>query len=241
MTYAGKTDIGLHRKQNQDAFAVKKIHKSVLGVVCDGMGGMQCGDIASKLAIETFVDYMSDALKDNSTEDEIVSALTEATSAANSKVLDYSVRNNLYYGMGTTLVSFLKKEETLYVLNVGDSRCYALNGGELIRITKDHSYVQQLIDRGVLTEEAAEFHPEKSVITRSIGTESYVRPDIFIKEGFDALLLCSDGLTRCVKEEKIKEIIQNGNNDADRICADLIEAAKAGGGFDNITVVVLLK
>ena len=142
--------------------------------------------------------------------------------------------------MGTTLVSFLKTADALYVLNVGDSRCYKIEDGNLIRITKDHSYVQQLVDIGLILPEQANSHPDSNIVTRSIGIESTANPDVFMLDAdeFDSLLLCTDGLTKCAVENEIKDIICSGN-DTQKICEDLIEAAKSGGGHDNITVVVL--
>ncbi len=240
----GLTDVGRSRIMNQDSFRVDEISDSkVLCTVCDGMGGANGGNEASRLAVNMFCTVLLDVFKrhDISTfnKQQIRRLFLSAVSAANTEVFNKSNSDPMLDGMGTTLVSALITEDAIYAVNVGDSRLYGLSGGELKQLSKDHSYVQYLVDEGVIKPEEAKTHPQKNIITRAIGTADFVQADFFefYRSDYDALLLCSDGLSNYVSIDKITEIIISRDSVEDRV-HKMIEGANEGGGGDNITVVL---
>ena len=256
MILASQTDVGIKRATNQDNHITKRYSKKTsLCVVCDGMGGAKGGEEASKIASKSFVDYMDTFLelyvgnkRDKVTAKEIKQALLTALDVANEKVYKYAQAHPLMKGMGTTIVATLIIEKTIFILNVGDSRAYFLKGNKIEQITKDHSYVQYLIDSGRMTEEEALTSDKKNIITRAVGTEKYVDGDIYkqtVTEG-TFVLLCTDGLVKHVDNETICDIVSNDYNasNIDEIgltvrAKKLIDKANELGGSDNITVVLM--
>ena len=256
MIIASHTDIGLKRKVNQDYHITKKYSKKTsLCVVCDGMGGAKGGEQASKLAAKAFVNYMDHFLEEyignkdkQVTAPEIKKALLYALDLANDEVYRYSRSHLGMKGMGTTIVATLIIDKTIFALNVGDSRVYCLKGNKIKQITKDHSYVQYLIDIGQITEEEAQSSANKNIITRAVGTERKVEGDVYketITEG-TFVLLCTDGLTNYVDNEAMCDIVSNDYNarNIDEIGLNvrvkrLIDLANDGGGSDNITAVLV--
>jgi protein phosphatase len=219
--------VGRQRQGNEDNFFVQ----SPLFVVADGMGGAQAGEVASELAVEAF----RSGLPDGSPEQ----GLTELIRAANRRIFDTAREDAQRQGMGTTCTAAYVAEDEVVVAHVGDSRCYLLRQGELTRLTRDHSLVGELVDRGKLTEEQAETHPQRSVITRALGPEPEVRVDterVAARAG-DAFLLCSDGLTSMVREADVAGILRDAGS-LEQAGRELIAAANAAGGRDNITVVL---
>ena len=248
MIYYGKTDKGIVRKENQDAFFAKELNLQcvdvpcLLAVVCDGMGGAAAGNIASKIAGESFVNYVTRQI--NAFDQEFSGPknipfekiLRDGVRYANDRVLEAAQSNISYKGMGTTLVGILTIDETLFAVNIGDSRMYTLIGDTLTRVTHDHSFVQSLIDKGVLTESAARKHPSKNIILRAIGASDIAEPDVYTLENIpDAVLLCSDGLYGMVEEDKITDILKT-SQDIESTVSTLIDLANKNGGSDNITV-----
>ncbi|MBO5356972.1 MAG: Stp1/IreP family PP2C-type Ser/Thr phosphatase [Clostridia bacterium] len=256
MIIASHTDIGMKRKVNQDYHITKKYSKKTsLCVVCDGMGGAKGGEQASKLAAKAFVNYMDHFLEEyignkdkQVTAPEIKKALLYALDLANDEVYRYSRSHLGMKGMGTTIVATLIIDKTIFALNVGDSRVYCLKGNKIKQITKDHSYVQYLIDIGQITEEEAQSSANKNIITRAVGTERKVEGDVYketITEG-TFVLLCTDGLTNYVDNEAMCDIVSNDYNarNIDEIGLNvrvkrLIDSANDGGGSDNITAVLV--
>lgn len=255
MICSANSNIGMKRSVNQDSFVLKTYsEKTCLCVVCDGMGGARGGCEASKIASDKFASSIDEFIKPyigrkdrllHSTE--IKEALYSATMAANEAVRSYAASHPSLKGMGTTLVAALIIDKTIFCVNVGDSRMYFAKGAKIKQITKDHSYVQYLIDMGELTEKEAESFPNKNVITRAIGTEEKVRPDIFketVMEG-TFVILCSDGLTNFVSDDGIREIVTYGETRRiDQIglglrVRKLIDTANKNGGADNITAIVV--
>ncbi len=259
MILHGKTDIGMRRKNNQDSFVIRRFPDigAALGVVCDGMGGANGGNIASALACETFVRRVEAFMQSekvragNATEGDISSMLAHAVSDANRAVFRCTEKDETLKGMGTTLVAGLilqnEKERILYAVNVGDSRLYLYNRRRLTQITRDHSLVQYLLDSGKLTEEEAKNYPNRNVITRAVGIERGIEADIFSVDlsgvsGDAVALLCSDGLSGYVSAEEIRDIIcaavEKEPYDGSACTTALIDAANAAGGTDNITVLL---
>jgi len=222
------SDVGRQRDGNEDSLFVR----SPLFVVADGMGGAQAGEVASRMAVEVF-DHPG--LPDGAAD----AGLTQVIAEANRRIHETSRADDRRAGMGTTVTAAYVGEDDVTIAHVGDSRAYLLRRGELTRLTRDHSLVGELVARGKLTEEQAEHHPQRSVITRALGPESDVQVDTDsypAREG-DVFLLCSDGLTSMVPEAALKDIL-NGAKDLPEAGRRLIAAANDAGGRDNITVVL---
>ena len=233
----GITDRGTVRQQNQDAYAAKVLEDGrVVALVCDGMGGARAGNVASTLAVERF---MEEFLKpgQNGPDEE---RMAHAAAAANQAVYNRSVHDAECAGMGTTLVAVLAGEEEAVVLNEGDSRCYHINRDGIVLVTRDHSLVEDLVERGELTREQARTHPHKNLITRALGAEPDLMADRFyqpLAEG-DCLLLCSDGLSNVVNEqEMLYEVVHGGGDEG--CCQRLLDIALSRGAPDNVTVVIV--
>jgi serine/threonine protein phosphatase PrpC len=226
--YAG-TDTGRQRRANEDSL----LARSPLFVVADGMGGAQAGEVASRLAVESFQLGVQDA-----SQPEL--ALADLARAANTHIHELSHANAEHAGMGTTLTAMYVGEQEVAIAHVGDSRAYCLRDGQLERLTDDHSLVDELMRQGRLTPEEAIEHPQRSVITRALGPEGTVEVDtrsVHARAG-DVYLICSDGLTTMIGEDQIAAVLLAHPRLRDAGEA-LIEAANEAGGRDNITVVLL--
>ncbi len=251
MICSANTNKGMKRNINQDTFMIRKYtEKTILCVVCDGMGGVRGGEEASQLAASTFVDtidkFMLPFLKNRDKQvstSEIKRILVKGVDLANEQVYLAAKQNDEHKGMGTTIVAALIIDKTMFCLNVGDSRIYTLKGTNIKQITKDHSYVQYLMDLGQITKEEAESSANKNIITRAVGTEVSVEPDLYVEklEENSYVLLCTDGLTNMVDEATICDIVSNDHSKRiDQIALDLkirllIDTANENGGLDNIT------
>jgi serine/threonine protein phosphatase PrpC len=226
--YTG-TDTGLQRRANEDSL----LARSPLFVVADGMGGAQAGEVASRIAVESYHGGLVDISRPED-------GLAENAHAANARIHELSQRSAEHAGMGTTLTAIYVGEEEVAIAHVGDSRAYCLRDGELLRLTDDHSLVDELIREGRLTPEEAEEHPQRSIITRALGPEETVEVDTrsFRARSGDVYLLCSDGLTSMVPEARLTEILlaHPGLHEAGEA---LIAEANRAGGRDNITVILL--
>ena len=238
----GLTDPGCVRKQNQDAYRIEQLDRgTLLCVVCDGMGGAKSGNVASSLAVEVFVDEISRSWKPGMESDRIDQMLRNAVKLANFTVFDQAAQFEEFAGMGTTLVAALVREGKATLVNVGDSRAYGINRNGISQLTKDHSLVQMMVDRGDLTPEVAKSYPGKNLITRAIGTEATVLCDIYHREmnKGDYLLLCSDGLSNVMDDQEILFEVAHGVN-KDRCCQRLLSIAKNRGAPDNVTSVLVM-
>ncbi len=228
-----ETDVGNKRTFNEDSVGYYEEEDFGIFVIADGMGGHNAGEVASKIAIDTIIEYVINHQKDRS-EEEI---LNEAILSANRKIYRESLLNESCNGMGTTLVGAFVRGNNLTMVNIGDSRGYILKDGQLVKVTKDHSLVQELLDNGTITNEEAKNHPNKNVITRALGTNPVVTADYYSLDirGVSKILLCSDGLTNEVSEEDIFRILQgyDGNQ-----CMELINMSKKNGGRDNISIII---
>ena len=239
MRACGKTDVGLRRHENQDTFAVEQGKKLLIAVVCDGMGGAEGGQIASSVAVETFMKEMRALIRADMTAEQLRELASFCVAKANTAVYQRALQDPAYQGMGTTLVSAVAEEKYAIVCNIGDSRAYLIRGGEITRITHDHSVVQTLVENGNITAEEARTHPNRNLITRALGVSANIVPEYNrceIEEG-DILLLCTDGLTNMVADDDIAQVLREVPFfDATSI---LVDRALQAGGQDNITVLLM--
>lgn len=231
---AALTDVGKVRTGNEDSFG--HCLEAGVFVVCDGMGGAAAGEVASRLAVDTVIERLCAV---TSREDRH-KALEEAIAVANRIVFDRAAQDPALQGMGTTLVAVSIQNHHALIGHVGDSRCYLFRAGQLTRQTNDHSLVDEQVRMGHMTQEDAERSPLKNVITRAIGTLRTVEADIseLPLESGDALLLCSDGLTREVPEENIAAILR-GSGTIEELSQRLIDAANDAGSHDNVTAILV--
>lgn len=239
LIYAAETDKGIVRELNEDSCAIIPVsaESSCVFVIADGMGGHNCGELASRLAVE----YIKDNLHiEACTDDSVIPReLENIVKKANAAVYEKSLESDEVSGMGTTLTMAVITGKKLTAAHVGDSRLYLVRAGSIKQLTEDHSYIGELVRQGTLTKEEAEKHPRKNVITRAIGCTSEILVDIIsydIEDG-DIFVLCTDGLTNMVSEQDILQIV--GSSEPEAACAKLIEAANRNGGEDNITVIVI--
>lgn len=226
--YGSRTEIGNVREHNEDSLTVLP----PLFAVADGMGGHEAGEVASEITINT--------LNDLAPQSADAEALARAVVAANLNVIKAPSQGVGREGMGTTLTAAILEKERLVIAQVGDSRAYLLHNGSLQQLTRDHSLMADMIEAGQLTEAEARVHPNRSVITRAIGSDPHMQPDLYelnVETG-DRLLLCSDGICGMIEDHEIASIMRQAPSA--QSCADqLIEAALAAGGFDNATAVVV--
>jgi len=238
----GLTDPGCVRKQNQDTFQIEQLDRgTLLCIVCDGMGGAKSGNIASTLASEVFVEEVRRVWKRGMDQEQIDQMLRSAAKLANFTVYDQAMQFEEFDGMGTTLVAALVRGDMATVVNVGDSRCYGIDREGIHQITKDHSLVQLMVDRGELTPEMSKTYPGKNLITRAVGTEPMVLCDLFheeVRKG-DYLLLCSDGLSNMMDDQEILFEVVHGVNKK-QCCNRLLAIAKNRGAPDNVTGILVL-
>ena len=234
-----KTDVGRQRKNNEDACFV--IPKENVYILCDGVGGHNSGEVASRKTVQGIADYVSNnSLEDVRTYRTVKTYFNNCIQKINYEILTESRNSEENRGMATTLVLSYFVGNKLYVMNVGDSRAYVLRNGELKQITEDHTYVNSLIKAGVITEEQAASHKNKNMITRAVGADYDVQADFFsvtVQTG-DIILMCSDGLYGEVPEDVLAEMLQQDRGMSE-ICADLVEQANKNGGADNITLITL--
>jgi serine/threonine protein phosphatase PrpC len=233
---AAVTDRGRKRPSNEDAFGFS-VEDGVY-VVCDGMGGAAAGEIASTLAVDEILRLLT--TRGNKDQTSMLKAAEKAISAANEAIYTRSQRNHRLSGMGTTMVVLATEERRVWVLNIGDSRCYRLREGRLEQLTEDHSLVEEQVRLGRMTAPEALRSPLRNVITRALGTQSQVEPDVFEleAEAGDLFLLCSDGLTRELPDSVIQSLLAR-NASLEYLSARLVDAAKKAGGHDNITCVLV--
>lgn len=232
------TDKGKIRDNNEDFYGEKKLSKGHVFVVCDGVGGHSGGEIASQKAVECILDYFTRSKGENA-----VQMIHESIKFANSQVHGFASTYPEYKGMGTTcVVVYITDSGYFYYGHVGDSRLYLSNKGGLKALTKDHSYVQYLVDIGEIKESEMETHPSKNQILRALGSDEVVKPEVSIEPLFpksgDIFLLCSDGLNGMIGNEKIQKVLNSKNETPSLLekADKLIQSALDAGGKDNVTV-----
>ncbi len=242
MKVCGVTDIGCHRKDNQDSYALRQLTQDMaLLVVCDGMGGAKAGSVASSVAVEAFTAAVESALEAGIPEDwrRLEQVLTDACRQANERVYRLSRETPDYEGMGTTLVAALVQPGSACLVHVGDSRGYVMENNSIHRATVDHSLVQLLVDRGEITPAQARVHPQKNLITRALGVERHVECDVtWLEPGEGSrLLLCSDGLSNVLEDETILDL-SGREEEPELLCRTLLELTLERDAPDNVTVVL---
>lgn len=255
MKVFGKTDIGNVRKVNEDAFGIREIaDNAILAVVCDGMGGLDLGDVASKLALESFSDIVERLCashikkgKLSLSEKEADLILFNAVTVANNKVISKQEEVDVSEGMGTTLVAALIQDggKKISWANIGDSRLYTVDPNDILQVSKDHSYIQYMIDQGKMTLAEAKTSKKKNLITRAIGIDVTCEPDIDTFPLSDEeiaqtkILLCTDGFSNSVSEEECSRIALNNSQSVEKRVDKLVALAKKNNGSDNITLIMI--
>lgn len=227
-SFGSRTDVGCVREHNEDSLAVAP----PLFIVADGMGGHAAGEVASEIAVRT--------ISRHAPEHPDAHALGKAVEEANRAIIEASLSNPKREGMGTTCTAALLEGERLVIAQVGDSRAYLFHDGRLQQVTRDHSLVANMIEAGQITPEEARTHPQRSVITRALGNDPACRPDLYeltVQAG-DRILLCSDGLSSMVSADAMQAVLTRAL-DPQRCASQLVNAAIAAGGLDNVTVVVV--
>ncbi len=241
IVFGEKTDVGKVRKVNQD-FHIASADVPPLFILCDGMGGHQSGDIASRTAAESMETYIRLQSALDYDEEKAKRILCGAISYANKVVYERAQTDEMYTDMGTTADICMVDFDMLYIAHVGDSRVYLLRDGVLTLLTQDHSLVEEMLKNGLITENEAKMHPNKNVITRAVGTNRQVESDFYAVPLLqdDIILMCSDGLSNMLSESEIKNMLISG--DGPQTAADnLVEKANENGGRDNITAIVIKK
>jgi len=245
MIYNCDSHMGKVRKNNEDYCMgeILQTEDDCIGVfaLADGMGGHNKGEVASKIAVESIIDFLKENISQSGgiKMDYLDDIIKQGYNYANKKIYTKALEDNSCKGMGTTLVVAVIYQNDVIIANVGDSRGYLLKGDSFRKITKDHSVVEELVNAHLITEEEARFHPRRNQITRAMGAEEIIIVDIFREkvEKNDILLLATDGLTGCVEDESIKNIIKQ-DKDIKEICRDLINEANNNSGKDNISVIL---
>ena len=240
MKLAGKTDVGRVRQDNQDDYRAGELPGDAAWLlVCDGMGGARGGREASQSACDVIERCFQEQYASKCLPGEEETFLKKSLLSANRFVFQKSIREESLAGMGTTAVCALVRGGEATLCHAGDSRAYLCRGGKLTQLTHDHSYVQELVDCGTITEEEAEHHPQKNIITRALGVDYRLEPEVTSVQlqAKDLLLLCSDGLTNMVPVEQMEQLLAQGPfyDLPDR----LVDAANENGGSDNITALLL--
>ena len=241
MKFAAETDRGLVREINEDSYNVIAggADTPYAFIIADGMGGHNCGEIASRAAVE----YISNSIAQDSRRflpaEKCEAELRKLVEDTNSAVYQKSLERPETNGMGTTLTMAVIVDTSIAVAHVGDSRLYLIRAGNIQQMTEDHSYIEALVKNGTITRKEAEHHPRKNIITRAVGCLPELEVDILslTVEKNDIFILCTDGLTNMLGEGEIAEKVRNSEPDV--ACSQLIEAAKKQGGEDNITVIVI--
>lgn len=235
----GISDVGAVRKQNQDAYYCSAPDERYpFAVVCDGMGGARAGNVASSMAVESFAATLQEGLAAD--KPEVESLLCQAVERANELLCYRAAMDENCRGMGTTLVAAVVEPDVVRLVNVGDSRAYVVSPQGISQLTRDHSVVEDLVERGEITHEEARLHPQKNLITRALGAEVQVTADTYKMERQEGtfILLCSDGLSNVVTDQELLfELIHGGP--AEEGCQRLLNLALSRGAPDNVTAVLI--
>lgn len=245
MIYNCDSHVGKVRKNNEDYCMgeIIQTEDDFIGIfaLADGMGGHKKGEVASKIAVESIIDFLKENISQSGgiKMDYLDDIIKQGYNYANKKIYAKALEDNSCEGMGTTLVVAVIYKNDMIIANVGDSRGYLLHNNDFRKITKDHSVVEELVNANLITEEEARCHPRRNQITRAMGAEEIIIVDIFREklEKDDILLLATDGLTGCVEDESIKNIIEQDKG-IKEICQDLINEANNNSGKDNISVIL---
>ena len=242
MDYYGASDKGLKRKINEDSYCcMLNKNGDFFACVCDGIGGAAAGEVASKMAVIYLQECFQKAMPFKS-EPEIVDWIKHVVEEANDQVFTAAMRSVKQRGMGTTCVGILCSNDRTFVFNVGDSRVYALYEDSFLAMTEDHSYIADLVKSGSITLEEAKVHPARNMLTNALGVWDHIKIDIHkIREDYQNLLICSDGLHGYVSEDTIQSILSDQNKSSEEKVTMLIQIANDMGGYDNVTAILVQK
>ncbi len=241
MISAFESDIGRIRGENQDFCYSFSLKGALFAIVADGMGGSNGGAVASKIAVEAVKKTIEQNYEASMSKASLVDMLTTGARVANADVLDYASKYSSLDGMGTTLVVAAVRTDKAVILNIGDSRAYFVFNDRIEQITKDQSYVQQLVDKGQISAEEAKNHPKKNMILQAVGAEEAVFPDIYeIDYSGETILLCSDGLYNKVCADDIIRVVNDESLSPKDSVKKLIHIANDAGGEDNISAVLIM-
>ena len=236
-----KTDVGKARDINEDSYYITEDSFSNLQlfILADGMGGVNGGEIASKLAISSAKSYIENNINDTPKDrDSLVQLVGSSAEYANMVVYEKSKENKEFEGMGTTLEICLIYNNRVFISHIGDSRIYRIRNNFMRQLTQDHSYVQTLVKQGTITKDEAETHPKKNILVKALGCNAFVEPDVMVR-GFqrdDILVICSDGLTNMVSQDEIFKSVTANFENAPK---ELVDLANTNGGIDNITIITI--
>lgn len=242
MKYSTGTDKGKVRDRNEDNSTLIECSSHMVFAVADGMGGMDFGDVASEIAVKGIDREFSDCREQSFNKTDIKRIFTRVFNEINNKIIKKCIEKKSVTGMGTTLSVCIVKDDKMFIGHMGDSRIYVIRNGEAIQVTKDHSYVEELIDSGRITREQAKIHPNRNIITRALGLDRDIDVDtdtFDLIEG-DRVLLCTDGLTNAVEDMELAEIAC-ADDDPKTAVKNMIDKANERGGRDNITVQLFYK
>ena len=241
MQFGAMTDVGMCRKINEDNYYVKADGAFPYAIVADGMGGHKAGEIASMMVVDVIRNHLENSLSEDQDYVEAGETVRKAFISANNIIYKYAENHYKIMGMGTTATLAMVFKGRIITAHVGDSRAYTIDKNEIKQITRDHSYVQELVSMGKITKEEAKHHPKKNFITRAMGAEETVKVDVNIRPyNGETILLCSDGLVNFVDDEEIKDIVQTRGS-LKKKTEQLVNTANSRGGKDNITVIILKK
>jgi len=239
------TDVGKKRKVDEDAILAiesmsgfeSKLSQKFLLVLADGMGGHAKGEVASKIVVDTIAEKICPAM---SSQINYASEISKSIQEANHRIIQYTSEHPETEGMGSTVVCAVVDGKNVYLGHVGDSRIYVISKEEIRRVTKDHSFVQELVDKGEISEEEARSHPKKNVIMRAVGIYSEIKVDTMklTLDDDESLLLCCDGQLIHVEDKEIQEVVVKAD-EAQEVCKKLVDLANERGGEDNISVILL--
>lgn len=239
MIVGAKSHVGKVRKINQDSFYISEDNNLPFFIIADGMGGHKAGEVASKMAIDIVREYFYENRSKLNSKEDIFATIKGAIEKANTKIYLKSGEEDQFEGMGTTLILAYIKEEQLYIGHVGDSRAYLI-GKDIIQITEDHSFVNQMMKTGNLSIEEAKNHPKKNLITRAVGSSSIINIDLIYQDISKAsiLLVMTDGVTNMLDDKFLYDEFKNSDN-MQKSCDTIIAAANEQGGIDNSTIVAV--
>ncbi len=226
------------RENNEDSFFKYSNDRFYGGLVADGMGGHNKGDMASKLSADIIKDYIMGGFNTTMDSFGVSELIRAAILKANENIYSMSVKNPICKGMGSTVTLAMVFDKWLITAHVGDSRAYLINDNEIVKLTRDHSYVGELIERGTISQEEAKHHPKRNCITRAVGTERSIMVDVNVREyNGEIILVCSDGLWAYIEDEKMMQLIKDAKN-LDEAAEQLVEMALLNGSSDNITALI---
>jgi serine/threonine protein phosphatase PrpC len=243
--FAAKTDPGKVRSQNEDAIAV--CLPQGVAILADGMGGYSAGEVASTIATDTVEDVLARDLRNFdwsarvSRSTRLTRMIRQAIECANDAIIKTAQREPRYRGMGTTLVAALFHHDKMIVAHVGDSRLYRWRDGELDLLTRDHSFLQEQVDAGLMSAEQARLSPSRNLITRALGIDSALDVEIheYTTQANDLYLLCSDGLSDMLAHQAIGDLLRDTEDGLNAMCDTLVQCANANGGRDNISIILI--